>query len=305
MSGDNLENNWGCDHVISLPSRNASRSEENTNFRGFKMLIGVTTQYKYILQHVTECGSTANLWAISDATGFDTNKCLFAAGSYVAGDDGALQAFTSSEVDVNKSYASILPCKKVKSDVARANTIALPYYIPGVLSDEELVNYENECLFALNLKIKNNIVCGHPSKALFMELVLAGNGALLSDRALICIGALLSESNMTVVVDEIMTAGRATCGSMLCCQTKPEEFQQVISHVTLGKWVLVGLILTSPMFIEKRTAMYGDAIRNTSSNSKKRGTSTVIQLKEAVFKWNHVAQNIDTIGQRRSALIKN
>ena len=77
----------------------------------------------------------------------------------------------------------------------------------------------------------------------FLELMLAGNGAMLSDRALLKIAKLSNQHQFTVIVDEIMTFGRT--GALIMLQTKPEAFIKCVSHVTLGKWLHVGMILIS------------------------------------------------------------
>ena len=285
--GDDLENNWGVDHVLCRPSQHFQNCPENSDFEGLRMRVSRGTARNFQLEKVVACGSDANLWAISDATGFDTTCCLFGAGSYIAGDGGVLQEFSSSLVKVKESCCCVAPPHQVQSDLAQKNTVALPYHIPGVLSDYELTKYENICFDALNVVIKKRVVEQTPCKALFLELVLASNGALLSGRALECIGSLLLDHNMTVIIDEVMTSVWTTSQSILLCMTKPVPFLSIISHVTLGKWVSVGLVLVSQSFFAHRN----DG-KCASKVMKKRSESTVLHLEEAAFNWDTVMQQL-------------
>lgn len=54
--------------------------------------------------------------------------------------------------------------------------------------------------------------------SLFFELMLAGNGAVLSDRALNKIAILSRKHKFTIIIDEIMTGGRT--GTLLLLQKK-------------------------------------------------------------------------------------
>jgi adenosylmethionine-8-amino-7-oxononanoate aminotransferase len=86
-------------------------------------------------------------------------------------------------------------------------------------------------------------VQGRPIMSLFLELILAGNGAFLSDRSLNKIAILSKQHYFKIVVDEIMTGGRT--GSLLLLTTKSINFISCVSHVTLGKWCQCGIILVS------------------------------------------------------------
>ena len=141
---------------------------------------------------------------------------MFAAGSYVAGDGGPLQPFSSSKFDIANSFCSIMHPDEVVSTLACINTVGLPYHIP---------EYEDECMVALHVILAHARMAERPYKAMLLELVLAGNGATLSNRALKMLAALAALHGIRFIVDEIMTAGRVSANTMLCSQTKPPEFQ--------------------------------------------------------------------------------
>ena len=85
-----------------------------------------------------------------------------------------------------------------------------------------------------------------PTKVLFLEIMLSGNGAELSDRVLERLGQLSRHHNFSIVVDEILTGGR--CGTMLLTQQAPGSFQERVTHITMGKWLQAGLVLSSEAF---------------------------------------------------------
>ena len=283
---DDLENSWGVDYVPDNPikRRSLSNGRDSSNATTFKNLVskdlGAST---FCALHVASCGSVANLWAINDATGCDTSRCLIAAGSYVAGDGGPLQPFSSSKFDLSDPYTLITPPEEMESSIARNNTVALPYYIPGSLSPAELMKYEDECLNSLNVVLQRAGMSQKPYKALFLELILAGNGGTLSDRCLINIAAICRIHDVRIIIDEIMTGARTAKYKFLLCQTKPKEFRDLITHVTLGKWLYVGVVLCSTIFTKDREKMYGVG---------RRGASTELFLRTAIECWRSASDNI-------------
>ncbi len=78
-----------------------------------------------------------------------------------------------------------------------------------------------------------------PIRTLLMELILAGCGAGLSNRALERLAELAEHHKFNIVVDEIMTGGRT--GTMLMVQQTPECFQNVVVYDTMGKWMGCGI----------------------------------------------------------------
>ena len=83
------------------------------------------------------------------------------------------------------------------------HTIALPYFIEGTRSDDDIRKYEDECL-----------------EHLLMEITLASNGSTVSDRAPTILGELAHLHDFSIAVDEIMTGGRTK--TMLPTIEKPK-----------------------------------------------------------------------------------
>jgi hypothetical protein len=290
---DDLANTWGT--TFCCPLDNTRRIEKGGSVSKFGQAISCSTDGKFVLLKPMACGSDANLWAISDATGFNTSACLFAAGSYIAGDGGSLQPFSSSKFNFLENLADIAEPSDIHNDVARSNTVGLPYHINGVLDAEALEKYEDECLLGLHTFLVLAKMKGNPFEALLLELCLAGNGGVLSDRALKYLGELAFAHGLRIIVDEIMTAGRSG-EAMLLLQSKPKAFQDVVTHVTVGKWVSLGAVLVSPKFAIEREARFGSSVR--------RGASTYLGCEEATSCWITVMANQATIADRRRAVLK-
>ena len=104
------------------------------------------------------------------------------------------------------------------SSFVKKSIIALPYHIQGSISGNNLQTYEDMCLCKLHEKLLLYRVQGRPVLSLFFELILAGNGALLSDRTLAKIAMLSKLHDFKIVLDEIITGGHTA--SLLLLQTK-------------------------------------------------------------------------------------
>ena len=74
-----------------------------------------------------------------------------------------------------------------------------------------------------------------------MEIVLATNGAELSAEFLAKLGTLCLKYRIAIIVDEILTGGR--CDSYLLTVKAPKEFINAVTHITMGKWITIGLVL--------------------------------------------------------------
>ena len=75
--------------------------------------------------------------------------------------------------------------------------VGLPYHTGHPLLDAQtLIRYENACVENLHLRCLEAEMSGCPFKALFLELLLTGNGALLSDRALEQLGNVARHHNL-------------------------------------------------------------------------------------------------------------
>lgn len=270
---DDLSNSWGCHLTTSSNgdfrrSRGTDSATDKYAFNIFKETIRMQFNGKYVLTRVVSCGSDANLDAIMSRTGGDTNRCGIGTGSYVSGDNGVLQSWSTSHYYTKEGPATISNPSEIKNTFTKTHSIPLPYSVEGVMDHEDLIRYENECLQRVHVQCLLARIKGQPYKCILLELMLCGNGAILSDRALKILGKLAEIHDFTFIVDEIMTGGRT--GTMLLLETKPKMFADRVSHVTLGKWLQAGLVLTEKKFVIDQS---GDS--TLLGHTMMRGTSTI------------------------------
>ena len=151
---DDCANNWGC-YLSLLRNKDIRRfsAASGENFvTELKTRVSIDLEQEYVLTRVLACGSDANMFAVVQLTDGDTACCLIAAGSYVAGDGGPLQSWSTSTFSLVKGPSSITPPSLVASKFTRSHTIGLPYAIDGTLESNILEQYENECLQELHLR---------------------------------------------------------------------------------------------------------------------------------------------------------
>ena len=101
---DDLANDWGCNLVCMgcLPGRKRKVGAMITILAdicrkgNFHSLIEKTTDGLFGLMKLTTNGSDANLHAVTSLMQGNTSGCLIACGSYVSGDTGPLQSWSTS-----------------------------------------------------------------------------------------------------------------------------------------------------------------------------------------------------------------
>ena len=130
-------------------------------------------------------------------------------------------------------------------------------------------------------------------KGLFLELVLASNGCSLSDRFLKKLGLLAKHHDFRIIVDEIMTGARY--GTMLLTSTKPMEFIEMVSFITLGKWMGVGMVIAH----EKQQEIMASNI----AGMPKRGMSTFLVCEEAFALWKMAIDNLPLTDARHAHVL--
>lgn len=293
---DDLANNWGC-NLTAVERRGRKRVallRDKSVFFTFKCLISNEFDGQFVLQKVTPNGSDANLYAVNYLTKGNNDCCLIACGSYVAGDMGPLHSWTTSTFTPEFGPSGIMAPNDVATVYTRQHTIALPYHIPGCLQECDLCKYEDDCLNHLHIRCLVQKMKKVPIRALIMEIILANNGATISDRALKLLGELAHHHSFKIIVDEIMTGGRT--GTMLLSTSKPTEFVNAIAHVTMGKWLQVGLVLTKKDIFEEQV--------KPISHMPKRGSSTSIDCKEPLTLWKSASDEITNSMFRREKVLK-
>ena len=209
--------------------------------RNFHSLIEKTTNNLFGLMKLTTNGSDANLYAVWSLTQGNTSGCLVACGGYVSGDSGPLQSWSTSTFEIGSGLSSIIcPDDQRITPFTLGHTIALPYFIEGTMSNDDLHKYENECLEHLHILCLYNKVMKNKVTCTLMEITLASNGSTVSDRALTILGELAHLHKFGIVVDEIMTGGRTK--TMLSTMEKPKIFQKSVEFITMGKWLKCGMV---------------------------------------------------------------
>ena len=171
---DVLANDWGCDLICMGYSSGRKRKvgsmiailADDRRQRNFHSLIEKTTNLLFGLMKLTSNGSDANLYAVMSLTQGNTSGCHVACGSYVSGDSGPLQSWSTSAFKIGSGPAGIIGLEDQRiTPFTLQHTIALPYFIEGTMSDDDLRKYENECLehlhiLCLYIKVmKNKVTC--------------------------------------------------------------------------------------------------------------------------------------------------
>ena len=116
------------------------------------LLLRKKTNNLFGLMKLTTNGSDANLYAVTSLTQGNTSGCLVACGSYVSGDSGYLQSWSTSAFEIGSGPSGIIcPEDQRITPFTLEHTIALPYFIEGTMSNDDLRKYENECLEHLHI----------------------------------------------------------------------------------------------------------------------------------------------------------
>lgn len=289
--GDDCMNQWGCSLSLYTLKK---RSVDIADSRQLRDIIAESFQNEWLLAKVVSCGSDANMYAVMSATNGETNTILIAAGSYVSGDSGPMQSWSTSNFSLKDGVSGVAHPSQVWNQYTREHTVPLPYCIPGVLSKKRQSEYENQCIQKLHLSCLTAKVKGCAYKCIMLELMLASNGASLSDRCLIMLGKLAECFDIHFIVDEIMTAGRT--GTMLMTQRKPTEFVQRVTHVTLGKWLQKGLVIVS--------AKFRDEFMNVDDHTERRMLSIVVDCSLVIKLWKTVMEKLNGSEVRRQLVLK-
>ena len=190
---DDLCNDWGCDLVCMgrLSGRKRKTGTmitilaDDRRHKNFHRLIEKTTNGLFGLMKLTTNGSDANLYAVTSMTKGNNSGYLIGCGSYVSGDSGPLQSWSTSDFEIGSGPAGIIgPDNPKHSSFTLQHTIPLPYSIEGVMEYDDLRLYEDNCMKHLHMLCNYNKVMKKPVTCILLELSLASNGATLSDRAL-------------------------------------------------------------------------------------------------------------------------
>lgn len=298
MIPDLCANNWGRDYTFQKCIRDLPRGSGDKSYQLMKDTLRNSTNGKFLVQKITLSGSDANAHAMLSCTYMNDGVVLVAAGSYVGGNGAPIQELTTSVLFPADCLAEIAdPTNGDCTKKAKENAFAAPYYIPCIDEDENaIVEYENECLESLLLRVLSAKMSGRPVKGLLLELLLAGSGAMLSQRYLTKVGTMAKVHDFSIVVDEILTAGRCSHKHLLLTMDAPESFVNAVSHVTLGKWFQVGIVLSTKEHLDK--------YNTTNTLVARQENSIPISLMEPQKRLESVLLLLQDIPAKRSAAMK-
>ena len=272
----------------------------NTAFTRLADAVSEQFNDSFHLLKVLPSGSDAQLYAVFQATGGEVNGCMIANGSHVSGNNGGMQNWSSSNCHQLHGPSHIMEPHEITSPFALRNTVPIPYYIPGTMTKSQLIAYEDECIKSLKMRINAQSFSEQGRyTVLMMELLLAGNGAEVSDRALNMIAALAVQHDFSVLVDECFTGGRT--GNMLLLEQKPEAFKRVVKYVTMGKWMGAGLVLISKEEKERSTKDQDKFANRTSHNL--RTLSNNLNCSIILEYWNTVRKLLGNTAERRKQVL--
>ena len=299
---DDLANDWVCDLICMGHSSGRKRKvgsmiailADDRRQCNFHSLIEKMTNHLFGLMKLTTNGSDANLYAVTSLTQGNTSGCLVACGSYAPGDCGPLQSWPTRAFEIGSGPAGIIgPEDQRLTPFTLQHTIALPYFIEGTMSDDDLRKYENERLEHLHILCLYNKVMKNKVTSILMEITLVSNGSTVSDRALTIFGELAHLHEFSIVVDEIMTGGRTK--TMLSIMEKPKIFQKSVEFITMGKWLKCGMVLGSKQQQTIRS--------NLLSKQLPHRASTGINGNEAYTIISEVVNHLENVDARRRTVL--
>ena len=143
---DDLANDWGCDLIFMGRSSGRKRKvgamiailADDRGQRNFHSLIEKTTSNLFGLMKLTTSGSDANLYTVTSLTQGNTSGCLIACGSYVSGDSGPLQSWSTSAFEIGSGPSGIIsPEDRRITPFTLEHTIPLPCFIEGTMCDDD------------------------------------------------------------------------------------------------------------------------------------------------------------------------
>ena len=108
---DDLANDWGCNLICM--GRNMGRKHkvgavivilaDDQRQGNFDNLIDQMIDSLFGLMKPTTNGSDTNLYTVTSLTKGNTSGCLIACGSYISGDSGPLQSWSTSEFEIGRT----------------------------------------------------------------------------------------------------------------------------------------------------------------------------------------------------------
>lgn len=202
---------------------------------------------RYDVAKLTQSGSDAVAYAVGEVCEGDLSRCMFAAGTYVVGDMSNLRQFSTNGVNVRDGqqpavYRGVLPDQLGVTEECLSQIVPLPYFIPRQISEDEIILRENLSLRHLNARFALNALSNKPTRALFLELILASNGAELSKRFMEKLSEVCKSWDVHIVIDEVLTSVRCDGRILLALSW---GLAGCFSHAVIGKWPGIGVVFRS------------------------------------------------------------
>jgi hypothetical protein len=240
---DDAANFLGIDiQMSSLSTGTRGQRDEKVKENVYKNSIDMHTAL-FQCKRICQSGTEANVWCyLHRCRSHHPDSVVFATGSYIAGDTSYMQQFSTSAFDVKERISTIIsPCTWISAGIDKKimnRIIALPYFIPCThvnIDSDNFVNYEKQCLDQFHICCRIGKMHGKQILILSLELILAGNGAILTDRFLDQLANIANKHDVYFHIDKVFTAGRME-HSFLLTQSKPANFIASVSTLSMGKW---------------------------------------------------------------------
>ena len=318
-------NEWGVKLIDLTSSRSTRATESKTlsdNDANYKILdneIKRLTKEMYSLYSVESGGSIVNSTAITEVLGEldirDARACVFAVGSYIAGNNGLYYRLSLNKLQlVHKGLIlpNVAACAKPMQIEAH---VTLPYWIPSredrhrfltsedCLSIQEegigcLYQYEDMCLSSLHTILMARRIQKNPIRVILFEPILAGCGGELSYRCYKLLAKLAEIHGIRFIVDEVLSFGRMGYKhGLYSIEYFPPEMHKHIAVITVGKWLGVGVMFKRHEKRKKRR-------EEDDEDTFPRSLSTRINLAPVLPKWYAVFSKISLIPTWRSHVLE-
>ena len=287
MGDDQMQNQWGCDLVLSPPHA-ASKTFQDLDRRVRSDVVG------YKLHSVTVSGTEANSKALLCASEYGMSRCLFGLGTYLGGDQFLQDMSTSMYSERSRLSAPKSVYRDCVSKPCLEQTVPLPYWVDcRAFTLKERRDHETKCLRALHKKLIVAKLKGLPYRVLLIEYILGGTGGELSKHFLERLAPLLATLDIVVIADEVLTGGRVG-PTMAMTNSMPSSFVDRVEFITMGKFLECGLVLQK---IPKKP---------THCNQELRGSSTHYDFGKACMVWSMVSERQKTgvITERRKQALR-
>ena len=253
---------------------------------------------KCIPYFVSNLVVTVNTLALHQASEGNTKSCVYAVGTYIAGDGELLNELSLSSRQLDNN-GLVLPLQSERATPNQIkNCVTLPYYIPSgkdedsFLKSESCVkieedgigclhHYEDRCLLSLHLMLLTRRIQNDPIRVILFEPMLAGCGGILSLRCYKILARLAETHGFVFVLDEVLTFGRLGYEhGLYCIEHFPPEMHKYITLITIGKWMGNAAILK-----RVRAAEQGPP---ETVNFFQRVVSTKINITKTLKTWDSV-----------------